>query len=61
MDFTSRESSLKITHIVDEYTASAGGLSAAVAQIAQRTVEAGTDVEIVCTRQDSLRCLTVYH
>lgn len=49
-----RKPSLKITHIVDEYTASAGGLSTVIAQIAQHSVASGAEVEIICTKHDSL-------
>ena len=44
----------KVTHVLDEYTSSAGGLPAVVSQIARRTAKAGVKVEIVCTKQDSL-------
>jgi glycosyltransferase involved in cell wall biosynthesis len=48
-----RKPSLKITHIVDEYT-TAGGLSTVIAQIAQHSVASGAEVEIICTKHDSL-------
>jgi len=48
---------MKIIHVLDEYTSSAGGLPAAVAKIAQHTASCGIDVEIICTRHDSLPML----